>query len=195
MVGACALIFLVCSAPIVLGFVLFTYANVMDLLHPARPTSFYNTCHPPVGLERARCLILDPVPAAAIQYVEQRTSPQDRIFVGAGRHDKILVNDIRFYFLSGRPAITKWQEFDPGVQTTLPIQNQIIASIQGYSPKFIVLNSLWDNVTEPNGSRFSSGVTALDDYIHAHYAYKATFGTVVILAPKQQPQAAGSPSK
>jgi Dolichyl-phosphate-mannose-protein mannosyltransferase len=195
MVAVCTLIFLACSAPIVLGFFLFTHNNVVDLIHPSRPTSIYNTCHPPAGLERARCLILDPAAAAAIQYVEQRTSPQDKIFVGAGRHDKILANDIRFYFVSGRPAITKWQEFDPGLQTTLPFQNQIIASMQQYSPKLIVLNSYWDNLMEPNDSRFSSGVTTLDDYIHANYAPQATFGTIVILAPKQEPQAAGSPSK
>jgi len=192
MVAACALIFLACSAPIVLGFFLYAHNNVVDLTHPGQPNSYSSTCHPPAGLERARCLILNPDPAAAIEYVVQRTSPQDRIFVGAGRHDKILADDIRFYFVSGRPAITKWQEFDPGVQTTLPIQNQIIASMQEYSPKLIVLNSAWDNLTEPNGSRFSSGVTALDDYIHSHYTPQATFGTISILAPNQ---AAGSPSK
>lgn len=194
MVAGCALIFLACSAPIVVAFFAFTYTNVADLTHPHRPTSIYNTCHPPVGMERARCLILEPVAAAAIEYVEQRTSPQDKIFVGAGRHDKILVNDIRFYFVSDRASITKWQEFDPGVQTALPFQNQIIASMQEYSPKFIVLNSTWDNYIEPNGSRFSSGVTALDDYIHTHYVPQATFDKVVILAPKSL-QAAGSPSK
>ena len=194
MVAGCALIFLACSAPIVVAFFAFTYTNVADLTHPHRPTSIYNTCHPPVGMERARCLILEPVAAAAIEYVEQRTSPQDKIFVGAGRHDKILVNDIRFYFVSDRASITKWQEFDPGVQTALPFQNQIIASMQEYSPKFIVLNSTWDNYIEPNGSRFSSGVTALDDYIHTTYVPQATFDKVVILAPKSL-QAAGSPSK
>jgi Dolichyl-phosphate-mannose-protein mannosyltransferase len=195
MVAGCTLIFLACSAPIVVSFFVFAHTNVVDLTHSNRPTSIYNTCHPLVGLERARCLILDPADTAAIQYVEQRTSPEDKIFVGAGRHDKILVNDIRFYFVSGRPAITKWQEFDPGVQTTLPFQNQIIASMQQYSPKFIVLNSTWDNVMEPNGSRFSSGVTALDDYIHAHYVPQATFDKVVILGPNSSLQAAGSASK
>jgi Dolichyl-phosphate-mannose-protein mannosyltransferase len=198
MVAGCALIFLACSVPIVVSFFVFTHTNVVDLTHPNRPTSVYNTCHPPVGIERARCLILDPVDTAAIQYVEQRTSPQDRIFVGAGRHDKILVNDIRFYFVSDRAAITKWQEFDPGVQTTLPFQNQIIASMQEYSPKFIVLNSTWDNYMEPNGSRFSSGVTALDDYIHTHYIPQATFDKVVIMGPNSsfkpqvQPQSRGT---
>jgi hypothetical protein len=184
MVAACALIFLACSAPIVLGFFVYAHTNVVDLTHPGQPNSYSATCHPPAGLARARCLVLNPEPAAAIQYVVQRTSPQDRIFVGAGRHDKIIADDIRFYFVSGRPAITKWQEFDPGVQTTLPIQKQIIASMQEYSPKFIVLNSAWDNLTEPNGSRFSSGVTALDDYIHSHYTPQATFGTISILAPR-----------
>jgi hypothetical protein len=182
-VGVVTFIFVACSAPIVLGLIWFTRANVLNLIHPTSPISFVKACHPPEGLERARCLIIDPTSEAAIQYVEQRTSPQDKIFVGNGRHDKILTNDIRFYFISGRGAITKWQDFEPGVQTTLPIQNQIIASMQEYSPKFIVLNSAWDNLIEPNDSRFSSGVTALDDYIHTHYVPQATFGTIIILAP------------
>jgi hypothetical protein len=196
MVGFCAVVFLACSAPVVLGFFAFAQRNALDLLHPARPTSFYNTCHQPAGLDRAHCLILEPHDTAAIEYVVQRTSPQDRIFVGDGRQDKALANDMRFYFISGRPSITKWQEFNPGVQTTLPIQNQIIDSMREYSPKFVVLDTEWDNINEPNASRFPSGVTALDDYIHANYAPQATFGTVTVFALKsQQPQAAGSPSK
>ncbi|HEY6414461.1 MAG TPA: hypothetical protein VIX42_12295 [Edaphobacter sp.] len=193
-VSGVALVFLASSASITLGLIVFTSRNVRDLI-PSRPNSFSRTCHPPAGLERARCLIVDPASEAAMEYVEQRTSPQDKIFVGAGRHDKITTNDIRFYFLTSRLAITKWQDFEPGVQTTLPVQNQIIASMQEYSPKFIVLNSAWDDMNEPNSSRFSSGVTALDDYIHAHYTPQATFGTISILAPKEQHQAAGSPSK
>ena len=183
-IGGITFIFLACSVPVVLGFFLFISRNVIDVIHPSRATSYAKTCHPPAGLERARCLIVDAGPEAAIEYVEQRTSPQDRIFVGAGRHDKILTNDMRLYFVTGRFAITKWQDFEPGVQTTLPIQNQIIASMQEYSPKFIVLNSAWDNLKEPNDSRFSSGVTTLDDYIHTHYTPQATFGTIAVLAPK-----------
>ena len=184
LIGGITFIFLACTAPIILGFFFFARKNVLDVTHPDRPTSYTKTCHPPADLERTRCLIVDAGPEAAIEYVEERTLPQDRIFVGAGRHDKIFTNDIRFYFVTGRFAITKWQDFEPGVQTTLPIQNQIIASMHQYSPKFIVLNSAWDNLKEPNDSRFSSGVTNLDDYIHTHYTPRATFGTIAVLAPK-----------
>ena len=203
LVGGVTAIFLASSASVILGFFVFALRNVHDLTDPARPTSFAKTCHPPAGMERARCLIVDPRAEAASEYIEQRTSPHDRIFVGGGRHDKILTNDMRLYFLTGRLATTKWQDFEPGVQTTLPIQNQIIASMQEYSPKVIVLNSAWDNLKEPNSSRFSSGVTTLDDYIHAHYTPEATFGTISVLTPNSSIQsslpsplhAAGSASK
>jgi hypothetical protein len=183
-VAGCALYFITCTSPLIPGFARFTRANIGALLHPGAPNSLYTACHPPIGLERARCMTIDPVAIAAIRDVQQHTSSQDRIFVGAGRHDKLFLNDVRFYFVAGRPSVTKWHELHPGVQTTLPIQNEIIESMRAYSPKLIVLNSTWDDILEPNDSRYSSGVTILDGYIREHYAPRSTFGSVTILTPR-----------
>ncbi|MCU1226469.1 MAG: hypothetical protein JWQ42_4562 [Edaphobacter sp.] len=184
-VGSCAFYLIVCTAPLLADYALFTRTNLSDLHHPETPRSLYRTCHPPAGLERARCLIVDPDSAAAIQEIERRTSPTDRIFVGAGRHDKLFWNDVRFYFASGRPSVTKWYDMHPGVQTTFPIQNEIIDSIRHNSPKLIVLNSTWDDTSEPNDSRYSSGVTALDDYIRDNYAPQRRLGNITILVPNE----------
>ena len=184
-VGACAFYFIACTSPLLVDYVMFTRTNLSDLRHPEVPRSLYRTCHPPAGLERARCLIVNPDAAAAIQEIERRTSPTDRIFVGDGRHDKLFWNDVRLYFASGRASVTKWHDLHPGVQTTLPIQNEITESIRHNSPKLIVLNSTWDDTSEPNDSRYSSGVTALDDYIRDHYVPQSHLGNITILVPNE----------
>jgi hypothetical protein len=52
-------------------------------------------------------------------------------------------------------------------------------------PPVIAINSTWDDTLEPNQSRYSSGVTALDDYIRNHYSAQATYGKITILTPSQ----------
>jgi len=169
--------------------------NVRDLVRWNYRESIYNTCRPPAGLERARCLVLDLQATPAIEYVQRLTTPADPIYVGAGRHDRLSMNDVRFYFVSGRSSITKWYDLHPGVQTTLPIQNEIVDSLRRQSPKVVVLNYAFDEVQEPNASQYSSGVTVLDDYIRDHYSVSASFGPYFILVPKSPAQAAGSDSK
>ena len=168
--------------------------NVRDLVRWNYRESIYTTCHPAPGLERARCLVIDRSTTAAILYVQQLTSPNDAIYVGNGRHDKLLMGDVRFQFLSGRTSVTKWYDLHPGVQTMLPIQMEMIDALRRESPKVIVLNDAWDDIEEPNESRESSGVTALDDYIRSRYIKRAEFDPYTILVPKPD-QAAGSDSK
>jgi len=79
-----------CSLPVLASTAGDAKANLAALRDPQRPGSFRQTCHPPSGMERARCMIVDPEMTAAVEYVEQRTTPDDRIYVGAGRHDKLL---------------------------------------------------------------------------------------------------------
>jgi hypothetical protein len=159
--------------------------NVRDIVRWKYRESLWNTCRPPAGLERTRCLVVDRQTVAAVEYVQRLTTPADEIYVGAGRHDRLTLNDVRFYFVSGRASVTKWYDLHPGVQTTLPIQNEIVDSLRRQSPKVVVLNYAFDEVQEPNASQYSSGVTALDDYIREHYTESASFGAYAVLVPKQ----------
>jgi Dolichyl-phosphate-mannose-protein mannosyltransferase len=142
-------------------------------------------CFPPKGLERIRCLTIPEEQAEAIHYIQQHTTENEGIFVGSNRHDKIFVNDVLFYFASKRSSVTKWHQFDPGVQTTGEIQSEIVAELQRARPRYIVLNSRWDNVNEPNESARSSGVKTLDQYIGANYQVVASFGTISVLQYQQ----------
>jgi hypothetical protein len=115
-------------------------------------------CFPPTGLERIRCFTIPEEQAEAIHYIQQHTAENEGILVGSNRHDKIFVNDVLFYFASKRSSVTKWHQFDPGVQTTQEVQSEIVAELQTARPRYIVLNSRWDNMNEPNESARSSGV-------------------------------------
>jgi len=138
-------------------------------------------CRPPAGLGRLGCFTIGQNRADAIRYVQRRTDPGDFIFSGPGRYDKVYANDILFYFLSGRRSATKWHHVDPGLQTTAPIQREIVAELARKRPRFIVLNSEWDEEAEPNASARSSGVTILDGYIRGRFTPVATFGTITVL--------------
>jgi hypothetical protein len=146
--------------------------NVAALLH-------HRGC--PAAIERFGCYTLDEPELAAVRYIEQVTSPGDYLFVGAGRHDRLVMNDVSFYFLTGRRPATKWYQFDPGLQTTAEGQRRVVAELSANRPPYIVLDTQWDNTSEPNRSAQSSGVTILDDYLHSHFAPVTKFGTVSIL--------------
>ncbi len=139
------------------------------------------TCRMPAGLERLACFQVDADSVETIRYVQARTTPNEPVFIGLSRHDVIFVNDVLLYFIMNRKSATKWHHFDPGLQTSLPIQQEIVAELQHAQPKLIVLESRWANVREPNDSALSSGVTLLDDYLRQAYAPVAVFGPNTVL--------------
>ncbi|HEY1941560.1 MAG TPA: hypothetical protein VGH40_05495 [Roseiarcus sp.] len=142
------------------------------------------SCFPPAELERARCFVLPDGAAEAIQFIRQNTAATEPIFVGVGRHDKIFINDVAFYFLADRRPATKWYHFDPGLQTSEPIQSRIVDGLARGNVRYVVLYSEFDATEEPNESALSSGVFVLDDYIRNTYEPAATFGYYRILKKK-----------
>jgi hypothetical protein len=157
------------------------HINERRLSPAAGDQSFRVLCHPPAGLQRAKCLSFPPGEQQAIIYIQQQTQPQDTIFVGALRHDKLYANDIAFYFLSGRPAATKWHDLHPGVEDTAPIQQEMIADLDRNRARFVVREHLfsYSRITQlPTGSR---GATILDEYIDQNYRPARSFYGIDIL--------------
>ena len=116
----------------------------------------------------------------AALYVIGATRPEERILSATGRHDKIFVNDIIFYFLVHRLPGTRWHHYDPGVQTTKEVQRQMIRELEGNAVSVIVRDTRWDGKSEPNKSAESSGVTLLDDYIALQYQEVRKFGSITV---------------
>ena len=140
------------------------------------------SCNPEPELDRLACFSTDRQwRIDAVRYVRARTQEGESIYVGLDRHDKIFINDILFYFLADRPPATKWYHFDPGLQTSMEIQNEMVAELESSQPRLVVLENEWSNVLEPNESAKSSGVTVLDDFIRRNYRLAQTFGTISVL--------------
>ena len=116
----------------------------------------------------------------ASEYLVAHTGPSDRVLSATGRHDKVFVNDCSIYFVAQRLPCTRWHSYDPGVQTTTAVQEDIIRNIAANRVKFILRNRSWDEVEEQNSSRFSSGVLLLDSYINKQFRKVAEFGQIEI---------------
>jgi hypothetical protein len=136
------------------------------------------------SIERMRCFEVEPALRDVIGYVGAHTASEETIYVGSTRHDIAFENDVVLYFLTGRRAATKWHDLHPGVETTLKIQEEMIADFEARRPALIILNQRWILVREPNRSAVSSAVTMLDEWIRAHYAQVYATGTFIVLAPR-----------
>jgi hypothetical protein len=145
-------------------------------------------CPTPPELRSIRCLLLDPNREEAARFIAANTRPDERIFVGLTRHDKIFVNDNMMYFATGRMPATRWHHFDSGLQTSAAVQREMIAELGSREVRYVVLESTWDEVMEPNGSAQSSGVHLLDEYVRANYQPVRRYADIWVLRLKRAPE-------
>jgi hypothetical protein len=179
-IAACFACTLAPSIPALLGALDTSRDNMVAGTHLFNPTFCTSE------IDETKCFGVSRDFSNARQYILANTSSQDTIFVGTGRHDKIFVNDVLFYFLTRRMSATKWHQFHPGIQTRRDIQTEIISEMESRRPSYVVLNTAWDDVLEPNLSAQSSGNTSLDQYIQSHYTEATSFGTYHIYKPRPE---------
>lgn len=166
-------------------FILFSSLGEFSSVPLRRIFSFTIPGLEPSRLERARGIYVfqgqESYLEPAIRIIQANTRPDEFIFVGNSRHDRIFVNDIMFYFLCGRHSATKYHELHPGLATTRKVQLEIIEELKKKNVRFIVLWSGAENVLEPNESSISSGVDELSEFIRMNYAPIMYFGPYKIL--------------
>jgi hypothetical protein len=137
-------------------------------------------CRTPNAATRGICFLSDDDRIETIEFIDSHTRPDQKIFVGVTNHDRIFANDNFIYFASQRLPATRWSHFDPDLQNRYDIQAQMIQEMEIDSPVYVVLDSEFDSVHEPNDSSRSSGVKLLDEYIHQKYQYIQTFGRMSV---------------
>lgn len=137
--------------------------------------SFASACHPQPGLDRAKCLFIGQVESQTILFLQSETSPDDQILVGPEGYDKLFNNDIGFYFFSARDSASKWYDLHPGVETSTPIQREMIRELAANRVKYVLVQHISTPV-EANGSSVSSGVRLLEDYLQHNYRLQRRFG-------------------
>jgi hypothetical protein len=138
-------------------------------------------CKMPNPVTKGFCFLPDDDHIQAIEFIASHTQPGEKLFVGQTRHDIVYANDNLIYYATQRLPATKWSQFDPDLINRYDIQTQIVKDLETTAPPYIVLDSEFDLMHEPNDSSKSSGVMLLDDYIHQKYRLVETFGEMSIL--------------
>ena len=154
-------------------------------------------CESQNPLTRGFCFLPDDDRIRTIKYIRSRTRPDQPIYVGLIEHQKIFACDNILYFATGRLPATRWSELDPDLESRLDVQTQMVQEFETGVPPYMVLDSEFEMMNEPNDSSKKSGVTLLDDYIRSKYEQVATFGVMSVWKRRansseaRQPQAGG----
>jgi hypothetical protein len=131
-------------------------------------------------LTEGLCFLPEDDRARTIEFIDSHTRPDQQLFVGVTKHDRVFANDNIIYFGTQRLPATKWSQFDPDLVNRYDIQTLMVHDLEVNAPPYIVLDSEFDLINEPNDSSKSSGVTLLDEYIHSKYQHVETFGEMSI---------------
>ena len=145
------------------------YIGLSNIVRHFTPLGCYST------VLRAGCVPLLPGQEDAVNILDHQSPERGPLFAGLPRHDNVFANDVSIYFLAGRPIATRYHELHPGVTTTQVVQEEMVAELTAQAPGWLVFIT-WGNPSEPNASRFNSGVTLLDDYIRDLYKREHTVG-------------------
>jgi hypothetical protein len=139
-------------------------------------------CNIPSPLTIGFCFSSDDDHIRTIEFIRRNTKPDQKLYVGLPRHDRIYANDNLLYFATQRLPATKWSHFDPNLQNSYPIQVEMVHELDANAPPYVVLDSEFDAdaLREPNDASRSTGVTLLDDYIHSKYQQVESFGELSI---------------
>jgi hypothetical protein len=130
---------------------------------------------PPGGLLQEEFKAKSPI----VDFIAANSKPGGPIFIGNVQHERIVFNDVSLYFLTGRPGVTRYLQFDPGIVTREDVQRVIVQDLEARQPPVAVLfDGGW--YLEPNRSAVP-GSPLLDDYLRAHYAHVATVGHYMLL--------------
>jgi hypothetical protein len=117
----------------------------------------------------------DPAVLAVTQFLDARTAPDEPIFVGLDDHRRTILNHLLLYFLVGRRGGTRYMQFDPNLTNREDIQATMIRDLQSRQVNWVVLDSGWARVVEPNESS-RPGSQLLDRYLGEHFEPVARFG-------------------
>jgi hypothetical protein len=147
---------------------------------PASISNLTKWCNVPNPLHIGLCFLVDIDHIQAITFITDHTNTTDRLFVGVPRHDKIYANDNLTYFATQRMPATRWHHFDPDLQSRADVQSEMIREFNSTSLPYILIDSEFDSIHEPNDSSKSSGVTLLDDYIGKNYRPVKSFGEISV---------------
>jgi hypothetical protein len=135
------------------------------------------------SIPRLRCMKMDNDRSAVVRYLLDNGASGKKVYVGAGRHDRLLVSNLALAFAAEVVAPTHWHDLHPGVQTTREVQEEMVSELAGSDIAYVVRDRAWDEESEPNASSRSSGVTVLDDYLRQNFHEVFVAGPLTVSIP------------
>lgn len=122
--------------------------------------------------------------------IRSETQPDDRIFAGEIRNDRVFINPLVVYFLADRPTGTRDSMYVPGVTTTAETQQRMIDDLSTSHVGFLALDARYAGCFEATNDSRLPGSTKLDEALATNYRPFADLGAVVVLVSrKSAPQA------
>jgi hypothetical protein len=115
-----------------------------------------------------------------VEFIQSNTDRKERIFVGIPSHEKLVLNEVSPYFFANRLAGVRWQQFDPNLVTGRPVQEEMIASMERYHVRVVVLSSRFVNVHESQPPVLPPS-PLFDTYIREHFTERERHGPYTIL--------------
>jgi hypothetical protein len=116
-----------------------------------------------------------------LRYVRSITHATDPIFVGVKDHSRVFNNDLRMYWLAGRPIGVKLFQLEPKVATEEKVQRQIVSDLETNGVNCLIIDQEQYLGDETYLSTGYVGSTLLDEYIADHYRQQARFGRFAVL--------------
>ena len=125
---------------------------------------------------------------AATRYLLEHLEPGESFYSGVARHDAIVIGNQRFYWLTGNPPCTRYNELHPGFADSESGQVEIIRSLESGPVRYCVIWDFGWSETVLDGIAAKRrdfdpelGCSDLDQYLKREYELVARFGEYRIL--------------
>jgi hypothetical protein len=122
------------------------------------------------------------------KFLREHTEQGEYIYVGVKRHEIIVINDPRFYYLSQRLSCCRYSELHPGITDRMPQQQEIIQDMERHDVRALVIwNFGWSDslmnqlLAEKVAAVPGTDETLLNSYIEEHFRPLKQFGEYVLL--------------
>jgi hypothetical protein len=174
---------------------LFAVATGAALVHPARAAgeaAYFWQGHARLSLTAVAGIrvprwqqeVYEPV----VSFIREHVPEREAIYSGLMRHDAVVISDQRFYFLSGRPVASRYNELHPGIVDLEPAQHEIIADLERLEVRCAVL---WDFgwptdqldgiLAERRRAIPAIGSRVLDEYLRKEFQEIGRYGEYVLV--------------
>jgi 4-amino-4-deoxy-L-arabinose transferase-like glycosyltransferase len=118
---------------------------------------------------------------AALRFLRAHSQPNDPIFVGVGDHSRVFWNDLRIYWLAGRPIGVRTFQLETRSATEPDVQSGIIADLERNRVTWLILNRVQVRGDDTFAEEGYKGSSILDRYVGNRFHDIAQFGPYAVL--------------